>query len=152
MKNRIALFEWTPRSAMAWIILIATGCQFSHAAIEINGTWHDASESRGTFSPADITRLQGRPCQICDFDGDLAEWLQTMRGKRYDYKGAIGWLLCRWLKRGCGDKHKFYCFEAANGALQAAGYRGASQAALSGCDLRNALPAAPRYKIFGENP
>ena len=137
---------------MAWIILIATGCPLSHAAIEVNGVWYDASETRGTFDKANLQQLWKRPCQICEFDGDLSDWLRQMRGKHYDYHGVIGWLLCRWKNKACGDSNRFYCFEAANGALQAAGYRGASQAALSGCDLRRALPAAPRYKIFGENP
>jgi hypothetical protein len=83
---------------------------------------------------------------------DMSQWLQQMSGKRYDYAEVINWLLCRYWRSGCGNARQFYCFEAANGALQAAGYRGANVKAISGCDLRTALPTAPRYKIFGENP
>ena len=71
-----------------------------------------------------------------------------MRGKKYDYAGVTGWLVCKFLKRACGYSGRVYCFEAADSALKAAGYRGSSSAALSGCDVRKALPGAPRYQIF----
>lgn len=150
MKNKIVLFEWTPRSAMAWIILIATGCPFSHAAIEINGKLYDASERRGTLAEADVERLRGRPCQVCEFEADLSQWLRKSIGKKYDYTGVLGWMACRFFNRACGNRHRFYCFETVNDAMKAAGFRGVRRKAVSGCDIRNALPGAPRYAVFGE--
>ncbi|WP_287602726.1 hypothetical protein [Thiothrix sp.] len=148
MRNKIALFEFTPRSAVAWLILAVTGCPLTHAAVQVDGVWYDSSETRGTFDRADLSRLAGRPCQVCEFDGNLSGWLRDMRGKRYDYRGVAGWLICRFTGRGCGDMNKFYCFESALSALSAAGHARAVSGAITGCHVRRALPGAPRYKIF----
>ena len=148
MKNRIYLFEWSRSRFMSWVILLATGCPYAHAAVEVGGVLYDASESRGTFDRADRSRFIGRPCLVVEVDGDLSDWLREMDGKQYDYTGVGGWLLCRFWRRGCGDTNKFYCFEAANAALKHLGRKHCT-GAVSGCDLLGVLPGAPRYKRFG---
>ena len=153
MENRIriALFEWTPRSPMAWVILFGTGCIFSHVAIEVNGVWYDASETRGTFAEADVISLAGRPCQLAEIRGDASLWLKRMHGKHYDYRGVAGWIACRLFNAGCGSNHRFYCFEAANDLLKSLGLRGVKRRAVSGCDIRSALPVNTRFWKFGES-
>lgn len=149
MKNRIYLFEWSRKSVMSWVILLATGCPYAHAAVEVDGVLYDASETRGTFDRADRARFIGRQCLVCEVDGDLSGWLQAMDGKRYDYRGVLGWLVCRWWRRGCGAKQQFYCFESANEALRFLKRKHVPEGAVSGCDLLDVMPGAPRYQRFG---
>jgi len=145
---RVAVFEWNPKNLLSWLIALATGCRFSHAAIEIEGVWYDASESRGSFDRADLGRLRGRLCRVAAFEGDLSEWLTAMRGRQYDYAGVAGWLVCRFVRRGCGHSQRVYCFEAVNAALAAAGRVSCATAAVSGCDLLGVLPGGVRFGRF----
>ena len=72
MRNRIAIFEWTPKPLTAWLILAATGCLLTHAAVEIGGVWYAAGETRGTFpkqilngsgvDPANTRLSEDNPC------------------------------------------------------------------------------------------
>ena len=85
-----------------------------------------SSESVGYFTALNPDDFAGREVATFEFEGDLTQWLKTMRNVQYDWKGAIGWLF------NADDKKRFYCFEAALGALVACGHA-QYQSPVNGC-------------------
>lgn len=120
--NRIALFMGSPRSLTGVLINLVTNCPYSHAAIEVDGTWYHASEKLGCFGVVDIESFSDRRCVIYEFEGNLSDWVEIMNGKKYDWRGIFGWAMYSvGLNRmSSGNPKQFYCFEAAINALYVA--------------------------------
>jgi uncharacterized protein YycO len=118
---RIALFDvtWNPISLL---IAFATGSRFTHAAIlTAQGMVIDAHEGRGKVGMnGHLTFWGSRHVDVWEIeDQELIgmEWVLSQFGRRYDYRGVLGYL---W-----GDENirRFYCFELAIGAIcKARGY------------------------------
>lgn len=117
--NKIALFTATPSSATALIIAATTQCPFSHAAVCIDGQWYHSSESTGGFGPMEPADFANRHATVYEFEGDLSEWLEKMKGKQYDWRGIAGWVMksVGLNKHSHGNPKQFYCFETALDAL-----------------------------------
>lgn len=116
---RIILLKFSPKSLISWLIALATQSQFTHAAIQCvrTGVICDSSELRGSFDVASPAGFVGRDAWVIEFEGDLRNWFMQMQGVQYDYAGVLGWMRCKWFSKWCGQKGKFYCFEAALFAL-----------------------------------
>ena len=108
--------DW--RSLISLVIALVTKSGYSHGMICVKDVWYDASESRGNFNVTDRSLYDDRNCIVWDIkDHKLVEnFVQQSIGKKYDYKGVIGWI---WNKNN--DKRRFYCFEACWQALKLVG-------------------------------
>ena len=137
--GRIALFEMDGLAPTQWLIALATRSRITHAAIEVDGRWYDASESRGNFGPLAADKFQDRHCYVIEADIS-AGWLPMLKGCEYDWKGVFTWLVGRWVNRDLGDASRFYCFEAAYLAMTGNDAAGA----VSGADL---LDLAYEYEM-----
>jgi len=107
---KIALFEPDWRSPKSLMISYLTKTPWSHAAVEIDGVWYDASESRGDFSQCDVKKkMKGRLAHVWRIGNRIAvrNKIEENLGTRYEYKGLLGYALSS--KK---DK-RFYCFELA---------------------------------------
>ncbi len=113
MTTKIYLFY--PSSLKGYFICLVTLSRFSHAAVEVRGVLYDSSESRGYFGESQID-TSTRRYEVWELEGSLIRWRVSMRGKKYDWKGVIGWIF------GAGSKNKFYCFETAWSALAVLGH------------------------------
>lgn len=147
-QNRIALFTGV-RSLTGAAIQWATGCEFVHAAIQIDGVWYDASESRNDFSRMDVQQYASRRCVVFDLPmpegaaDDLKSWLARSNGKEYDWPGVLLWLF-----KHKGSADKFYCFEAAREAMQVCSVV-VPEYPVSGCHLVAAFEALGRSGYYG---
>lgn len=115
VKFGVYLFE--PNGFLGWLITLITGCKYSHSAVSVifedgQEVIYDASETRGDFNIADDDKylFKGwckpyRKYIYYEFDGDITPVIDSLRGKKYDWKGVLGWLF------KSNDKSKFYCFE-----------------------------------------
>ena len=115
IKFRQYLFE--PNGILGYLITIVTGCKYSHSAVGIlyddgSEDIYDASEKRGDFAREDdLDYLFKGFCKptrkyvYYDFEGDATPVIESLEGKKYDWKGVFGWLF------KSQDKSKFYCFE-----------------------------------------
>ena len=141
-KNKIAIFTGAFRSRTGFLIACATRCHFVHAAVYTKSCWWHSSEHLGCFGPVNIDAYGERDCIVFEFEGDLLDWLSRMIGCRYDWRGVFGWLA------GLNNPRRFYCFEAAQSALKAAGVIDQELPRLSGCDLRDMAASDIRYGKF----
>lgn len=140
--NKIFVFTGAFRSPTGLMIALATRCQFVHAAVSVDGVcWH-SSEKLGRFDYVDLDAYADRDCIAFEFEGDLSGWLTEMRDTEYDWRGVFGWLF------RMNNPQKFYCFEAAQGALKEAGVVKGGLNRLSGCDLRDMAKSGIRYGKF----
>lgn len=117
---KIALFVGSMRSTTSLLIKFATGCQYTHAAIKINGTWYHSSEKLGCFGELADKEFDDRHATIFEIDADLSDWLESMKGKRYGWRGIFGWVLyfLQIKTKNIKGHHKhFYCFMAVLDAL-----------------------------------
>lgn len=140
--NKIFIFTGAFRSPTGLMIALATRCQFVHAAVSVAGEcWH-SSEQLGRFDRVDLAAYAERDCIMFEFEGDLSQWLEGMKGCRYDWRGVLGWLF------RMNNPQRFYCFEAAQDALKTAGIIQSGLKRLSGCDLRDMAKGGIRYGKF----
>lgn len=135
-KNAVALFTGV-RSVTGAAIRWATGCEFVHGAIKIDGVWYDASEKRGNFAEMDENKYKHRRCvvfELPDSDTDkLKAWLDEHRGRKYDWSGVLLWIF-----KHRGDLSKFFCFEAQRSGLRRIGFS-INKHPLSGCHILEAF-------------
>ena len=117
---KLALFHGSSRSITSLLISYTTQCTYTHAAIEIDGQWWHSSEKLGCFGKLDPANFNHRQCTVYEFEGDLSDWLKNMQGKRYGWRGIVGWTLyAMGIRRGVikGHAQHYYCFMAALKAL-----------------------------------
>jgi len=146
--GQIVLFEMTPSRVTSWLIASATRSMITHAAVGVNGQWFDASEHRGDVAEMDASLHADRMCYVIDADVNQLDLIKQL-GKRYDWQGVFGWLVCRYLKKVCGKDQNFYCFEFAYRALTGNSPKGA----VSGKDLvtlAQEFDMPVRYVRFGD--
>ena len=106
--NKVYLYK--PKSFIGYLITWVTKAPYSHAAIEIDNILYDSSETRGNFGKSEIIN-KNRKFICYEVEGDLSVWLESMKGKKYDWSGVIGWIF------NVNDRDRFYCFEAVYDAL-----------------------------------
>ena len=160
-KNKIALFLGQFHSWSGLLIALGTRCEIVHAAVYVasEGRWYDSSERRGDFNLMDTEYYAERECYVFEFDGDLSDWLKSMKGTQYDWMGIIAWALfavamrlewakgktlvlstltkvLAWSGKRLERPKQFFCFETAASALAHCGYPVLSTP-IKGCDLRN---------------
>lgn len=129
------VYLFFPISWVGLIICLVTKSRFSHAAVEIDGVLYDSSETRAKFGKSEVD-LRSRPHVVFEFEGDMTEWLASMEGKRYDWKGVMGWIFNK------QDKNKFYCFETVWSALEHLKIVGPQPDKVSGKTIYQALKKA----------
>ena len=140
MRGSIALFELDISEPTSWLIALATCSTITHAAVQVDGAWYDASEKRGDFDLVDAADFNDRRCYMID-DVEIDErWLTVMADARYDWRGVFAWVISRISRKDLGDAKRFYCFEAAHFALTG----DLPTAAVSGSDLLS-LAMGPEY-------
>lgn len=145
---QIILFEMTASRGTSWLIAAVTRSMITHAAVVIDGKCFDASESRGDVDEMDVSLHADRMCYVIDADVNQLDLFKHL-GKRYDWHGVFGWLVCRYLKKACGKDQSFYCFEFAHLALTG----DMPEGAVSGRDLINIaheFDMPVRYVRFGD--
>ena len=108
--NAIAIFEMDFKSIPSLLIAYITNSSFTHSAVRVDGVWYDSSENRGYFDKLDINEYNNRWCVIVELDGDLTQWLENMKGVRYNWKG-IWQFPFQWFKNR--NENHFYCFQTA---------------------------------------
>ena len=128
---RVALFFCSPLRPASLAIALGSWCTLTHCAVEIDGTWYDASETRGNFDKLNVSRYRSRRCLVIELKGTPVGLLNQLEGKGYDWQGIRGWMLSRLLRRNLNQNEVPYCFEA--GFLAMKGYW--STKPVSGCDL-----------------
>ena len=145
-RNKIALFTGAFRSKTGLLIALATRCEFVHAAVYVaaDNSWYHSSESIGRFDKLNRDDYQARYCIAFEFSGDLSGWVKKMQGKRYDWRGVLGWLV------RLNNPERFYCFEAAQDALRYAEYTRKNFSRLSGCDIRDMAKSPVFYGRFSD--
>ena len=146
--GRIALFKMTG-SWVSLMIAAATRSSITHCAVEYDGVWYDASESRGDFNKTDVSKHIYRNCYIIERVGITDNFLPQLEGKKYDFAGVGTWLLSRALGRSVAGNENPYCFEAGYFALTG----GMPSTAVSGKDLLNLAEnhqLAVSYGRFGK--
>jgi hypothetical protein len=109
-KNAIAIFEADLSNIMSITIAMITKTPWTHAAIRVNDKWYDSSETRGYFAELEVNEYKNRWCIIAEFDGELTDWLYSMKGKKYNWKGIYQFPFYFIRNR---NKSHFYCFQAA---------------------------------------
>lgn len=143
----IALFYVQPTSVTSLGIALGTLCLFTHCAVEVDGVWYDASESRGDFGRIDLDRNINRRCVIIRRVALPTNFLELLKGMRYDFSGVAKWLpqrlycsLCNFLSGRFGQfsseivtDENPYCFEVGHLAITG----GWNSSPVSGCDIRN---------------
>lgn len=160
-KNKIALFLGQFHSWSGLLIALGTRCEIVHAAVYVasEDKWYDSSERRGDFNLMDTEYYAERECYVFEFEGDLGQWLESMKGTQYDWMGIIAWALfaialrlqwakgktlvlstltelLSWSGRQLERPRQFFCFETAASALSHCGHPMLSTP-IRGCDLRN---------------
>lgn len=131
------------------MIAAATRSSITHCAVEYDGIWYDASESRGDFNEADVSKHIYRKCYIIERVPITDKFLTQLKGKKYDFAGVGTWLLSRALGRNVAGNDEPYCFEAGYFALTG----GMPITAVSGTDLLNLAEnyqLAVSYGRFGK--
>jgi len=119
MKHRVILFK-KDRSAISRAIAFVTECDVTHSAVMAGGQLFDASESRGSFGSDNLFQYKSRDVEIYDIGIDgrtFTAWRSRYDGKKYDYLGALQWLLFFlfgrfFTKYRINQRSKVYCFEA----------------------------------------
>lgn len=109
-KNAIAIFEADLTNIVSFSIAMITKTPWTHAAIRVDGIWYDSSETRGYFDELIVDDYENRWCIITEFDGDLTNWLSSMKGTKYNWKGVYQFPFYFLAKR---NETEFYCFQAA---------------------------------------
>jgi len=107
---KIALFEPNWDSFSSRLIAKTTKTPWSHAAVEIDGQWYDASETRGDFNKVDINKtMKGRLAHVWRIGNrkKVRKMIEENLGSEYDYKGIYKYFFKK------GVDRRFYCFEAA---------------------------------------
>ncbi len=141
--NRIALFYWEPKITSIGIA-IGTRCTLTHCAVEIDGVWKDASESRGNYGPVNMTDLENRKCLIIGRVPIITLGYSVDKkfsGKLYDFPGVALWLpariWCDMTKRPLKPNDQPYCFEVGYFTLTGVD----NDMPISGCDIREMAEA-----------
>jgi len=101
---RVILFEPNWNSVGSVSIAIKTKTPFSHAMIEIDGKYYDASESRGTFDVASPEKFKNRIAHEWTMGNRIIvrKFIKQNLFKQCEYKGLIWRIL--------SGKNP-YCFE-----------------------------------------
>ena len=165
--HRIALFLIEPRSLTSLAISVGTLCTITHCAIEVDGVWKDASETRGDYDALKASDYENRQCLIIH-NVPAAEGKSIdlqLKNMKYDWQGVRSWLPRRILAAIARKKwippqvasaiNEFtesntepYCFEV--GYLALTGQWNSQP--VSGCDIRSlaSLRGLPiQYGQFG---
>ncbi len=146
--GQIVLFEMKPSRGTSWLIAAVTRSMITHAAVGVSGKWFDASESRGDVAEMDADLHTDRMCYVIDADVNQLDLFKQL-GKKYDWTGVFGWLLCRYWHKACGKDQRFYCFEFAYRAMTG----NSPEGAVSGKDLvelAHDYEMPVRYIRFGD--
>lgn len=146
--GQIVLFEMMPSRSTSWLIAAVTRSLITHAAVGVGDQWFDASERRGDVAEMDPGLHADRMCYVVDVDVNQLDVFKQV-GKGYDWHGVFGWLVCRHLKKMCGQGQSFYCFEFAYRAMTG----NSPEGAVSGKDLvelAHEFDMPVRYVRFGD--
>lgn len=120
MQAKIILFRKDKKSFISKCIARITGSDITHSAVYWMGDLWDSSEKRGRFDRAKMDKLKDRTVEVYPYGASKEQiilWLMRHNGKKYDYKGILGWvvywLFGRYISNvRVNSKNRVYCFEA----------------------------------------
>jgi hypothetical protein len=115
----MTIYFFEPISFYGKVISWITGSKFSHAAFSFEGKFYHSSELTGRFCEMEPKELE-RDFHVMTIElkdpERMREWLKSMEGKPYDWKGVLGWIF------KIQDKRKYHCFETVYMAILHSGY------------------------------
>ncbi len=148
MTIKVVLFRKND-SFISKCIAKVTGSDITHSAVLYKDVMFDSSEVRGNFGRANQKDYKGRMIEVYPLgasEQQFQDWLFLHSGKKYDYKGVIGWFFWKyfgnWTKnQKLNSKSRVYCFEATADLISRVS-RLKYDTHISGADLKRTLGQA----------